>query len=60
MQDSEPPTWSKIKKVMDVVRMLTGSLEMAGNPTVTLLVALFLITVFVPVLCCFYYYGSVV
>jgi hypothetical protein len=35
MQDSKPPTWSQIKKLMDVAMIITSSLGMAGNPTVT-------------------------
>jgi hypothetical protein len=45
MQDSEPPTWGQIKKLMDMVTMVTGSLSIAGNPTATFLVALVIITI---------------
>jgi hypothetical protein len=45
MQDSEPPIWGQIKKLMDMVTMVTGSLGMTGNPTSTLLVALVIITI---------------
>jgi hypothetical protein len=44
-QDSKPPTWGQIKKLMDMVTMVTCSLRMAGNPTATLLVALVIITI---------------
>jgi hypothetical protein len=43
--DSEPPTWGQIKKQMDMATMITGSLEMAGSPTATLLVVLVIITI---------------
>jgi hypothetical protein len=43
--DSEPPNWSQIKKLMDMVTMVTSSLGMTGNPTATLLAALFIITI---------------
>jgi hypothetical protein len=45
MWDSEPPTWGQIKKLMDMVTMVTSSLGMAENPTVTLLVTLVMITI---------------
>jgi hypothetical protein len=45
MQDSEPPTWSQIETLMDMVMMVTSSLGMAGNPTATLLAALVIITI---------------
>jgi hypothetical protein len=38
-QDSEPPTWGQIKKLMDMPMMVTSSLGMTGNTTATLLVA---------------------
>jgi hypothetical protein len=44
-QNSEPPTWDQIKKLMDIVMTVTGSLGIAGNPTATLLVALVIITI---------------
>jgi hypothetical protein len=44
MQNSKPPTWGQIKKQMDMM-MVTDNLEMAGNPTATLLVALAIITI---------------
>jgi hypothetical protein len=43
-QDSEPPTWGQIKKLMDMATMVTSSLGMAGNSTATLLAALVIIT----------------
>jgi hypothetical protein len=45
MQDSEPPMWSQIKKLMDMVMIVTSSLGMSGNPTATLLAALVIITI---------------
>jgi hypothetical protein len=45
MQDSVPPIWGQIKELMDMVTMATGSLRLAGKPTVTLLEALVIITV---------------
>jgi hypothetical protein len=45
MQDGEPPTWGQIKKLMDMVMMVTSNLGMAGNPIATLLAALFIITI---------------
>jgi hypothetical protein len=50
MQDSEPPTWGQIKKLIDMATMVNGTLGMAGNPTATLLVALVIITIQVGVL----------
>jgi hypothetical protein len=44
-QDSEPPTWGQIKKLMDIAMMVTSSLRMVGNPTATLLAALVIITI---------------
>jgi hypothetical protein len=43
-QDSEPPTWGQIKKLMDMAMMVASNLGMAGNLTVTLLVTLVIIT----------------
>jgi hypothetical protein len=45
MGESEPPTWGQIKKLMDMVMMVISSLELAGSPTATLLVALVIITI---------------
>jgi hypothetical protein len=45
MWDSKPPTWGQIKKLMDMVTMVTSSLGMAGNPMGTLLETLVIITI---------------
>jgi hypothetical protein len=45
MQGSEPPTWGQIKKLVDMVTIVIGSLGMAGNPTATLLVTSVIITI---------------
>jgi hypothetical protein len=43
--DTQPPTWGLIKKLMDMMTMVTSNLGMAGNPTATLLAALVIITI---------------
>jgi hypothetical protein len=48
-QNSEPPTWDQMKKLMDRATMVTSRLGMAGNPTATLLVALVIIIIQVSV-----------
>jgi hypothetical protein len=44
-QDSDPPTWVQIKKLMDMATMVISSLWIAGNPTATLLEVLVIVII---------------